>query len=613
MENLILKHLNTEQIAAVKNTEGPIIILAGAGSGKTRVLTYKALYLMLEKKVSAENILLVTFTNKAANEMKARISNFLLENNQSIQGGSQKSTNLPFAGTYHSFCAKILRREGQHIGVEQNFVIYDEQDSKDAIKEAEKEMGLDPKRFNPGAVLSTISSAKNELISALEYPQIARGYFQEGVARIYLTYQRYLIENHALDFDDLISKTVELFRKNENIASEYQNKYSYILVDEYQDTNHAQYQLTKILAKRWRNISVVGDASQSIYGWRGADFKNITNFKKDFPDAKIFHLEQNYRSTQNILAVANHIISKNRSHPILKLWTEKQSGTLIKIYQAENEHDEADFIIKQIINHQKYSDFAVLYRTNAQSRVIEEVFLQSGIPYVLVGGVRFYERKEIKDIISYLRLLINSNDQVSYKRIEKLGKKKLATFIKFSDDFRNNDKILKQSTTEILNELLQFTAYLELYDPKDPEDISRLENTNELHSVATQFPDLIQFLENVALVEQEYYPDHAFLDGQKVAVTLMTMHAAKGLEFPKVFMIGMEEGLFPHSRTLLEPLELEEERRLCYVGMTRAKEELFLTFATRRLYFGQRNSNPVSRFVAEIPQHLTSLARNDYI
>ena len=610
MSETLLKHLNPQQQKAVAQTEGPIIILAGAGSGKTRVLTYKAAYLILEKKVDPANILLVTFTNKASSEMKERIKKLLMINDQRLV------TNFPFAGTYHSLCARILRRDGNHIGIGSNFVIYDDQDSKDAIKEALKELDLDPKRFNPAAVLSTISSAKNELISAIEYPQYARGFFQEGVVRLYLTYQRFLLENNALDFDDLIFKTVELLRKNDTIASYYQDKFHYILVDEYQDTNHAQYVMTKILAKRWRNICVVGDASQSIYGWRGADFRNITNFRKDFPDSIIFHLEQNYRSTQNILDASYQIISKNQSHPILKLWTDNSKGSPINIYQAENEHDEAEFIIKQIENF-RYSDICVLYRTNAQSRAIEEVFLRQAIPYILVGGVRFYARKEIKDLISYLRLLINPNDKISYKRIEKIGKKRLEGFEKFSRKFKDENKIDKLTTIDIFDELLKSTTYLYLYDPKDPEDLIRLENIKELYSVAAEFPILIQFLENVALVEQDTlpaqagYPDQPHRFGEKKdAITLMTIHAAKGLEFPKVFMVGMEEGLFPHSRALLEPLELEEERRLCYVGMTRAKVQLYLTFATRRLYFGQRNSNPISRFIAEIPEHLTTLAGN---
>ena len=618
MSEILLKHLNPQQQKAVAQTDGPIIILAGAGSGKTRVLTYKAAYLILEKKVDPANILLVTFTNKASGEMKERIKKLLTDNpSPRLSSNNQQSTiNFPFAGTYHSLCARILRRDGKHIGIGPNFVIYDEQDSKDAIKEALTELDIDPKRFNPAAVLSTISSAKNELISAMEYPQYARGFFQEGVVRLYLTYQRYLLENNALDFDDLILKTVDLLRKNDDIASYYQDKFHYILVDEYQDTNHAQYVLTKILAKRWRNICVVGDASQSIYGWRGADFRNITNFKNDFPDSIIFHLEQNYRSTQNILDAAYQIISKNQSHPILKLWTDNSKGSLINIYQAENEHDEAEFIIKQVEN-SHFSDMCVLYRTNAQSRAIEEVFLRQAIPYILVGGVRFYARKEIKDLVSYLRLLINPNDKISFKRIEKIGKRRLEEFEKFSQKFKDEEKIDKLTTMDMLDELLKSTTYLDLYDPKDPEDLIRLENIKELYSVAAEFPVLIQFLENVALVEQDTlpkqagYPDQPLRFGEKKdAITLMTIHAAKGLEFSKVFMVGMEEGLFPHSRTNFDPLELEEERRLCYVGMTRAKVQLYLTFATRRLYFGQRNSNPISRFVSEIPEHLTTLAGN---
>lgn len=604
MNENLLKHLNPDQQNAVKHTQGPIIILAGAGSGKTRVLTYKAAYLIKEKKVDPSNILLVTFTNKAASEMKDRISKLLTTNRQ-------PSTNFPLSCTYHSLCARILRRDGVKIGIAPNFVIYDEQDSKDAIKDAIKELDLDPKSFNPGAVLATISSAKNELISAMEYSQYARGRFQEGVVRLYLTYQKYLVEGKALDFDDLILKTVEILRKNEQVASYYQTKFKYILVDEYQDTNHAQYTLTKLLTKKWRNICVVGDASQSIYGWRGADFRNITNFKNDFKDCRIFRLEQNYRSTQIILDAAHEIISKNQSHPILKLWTDNKSGALINIYQARNEHDEAGFIVKTISKDANYSDSAVLYRTNAQSRSLEEIFLQNSVPYILVGGVRFYERKEIKDIISYLRLIINPDDRISLKRIEKLGKKRLENFTKYQKQQILDCNIENRTTMEILDELLKSTSYLSLFDEKDPDDLGRLENIKELYSVAAQFPSLGQFLENVALVEQEYYPDHPDkFEKNKNAVTLMTMHAAKGLEFSKVFIVGMEEGLFPHSRSLFEPLELEEERRLCYVGMTRAKHELFLSFATTRLYFGQRNSNPISRFVSEIPQHLFQLAGN---
>lgn len=625
MENALLKHLNPAQKEAVMATEGPILILAGAGSGKTRVLTYKVAYLVLEKNIAPSEILMVTFTNKAAKEMKERI-NKLISNFESGPIWEISNFSLPFAGTFHSLCAKILRREGKAIGFDPNYLIYDAQDSKDAIKEALDKLDLDKKRFNPGAVAATISGAKNELISEVEYLNIARGFFQEHVARIYLEYQKILRKNNALDFDDLIGKTIQLFKTDKSIASKFQNQFQYVLVDEYQDTNHAQYELTRILSQIHRNICVVGDASQSIYAWRGADFRNILNFKKDYPEAKVFNLEQNYRSTQNILDAAFSVISKNYSHPILKLWTQKAGGAPITIYRSTNEHDEADFIISQIaalaneIADFKYSDVAVLYRTNAQSRVIEEVLLHIGIPYVLVGGVRFYDRKEIKDVLSYLRYLYNPADRISYKRIEKIGKKRLDKFLEFAQKF-NKDSKKNLTTQEILTSVLKASTYLELYVADNEEDMVRLENIKELRSVAEEFPDLEQFLENVALVEQEYLPagrpgmpDHPTQLGEKNnALTLMTLHAAKGLEFKVVFMVGMEEGLFPHSRSLLDPAELEEERRLCYVGITRAMERLYLTYSQRRLYFGQRSSNMVSRFIVEIPEHLviSPLTSND--
>lgn len=553
---------------------------------------------------------MVTFTNKAASEMKERISHLLTTHNLPAgRQDSQLTTNIPFAGTFHSLCAKILRREGKNIGILPNFVIYDEQDQKEAIKDILEHFDLDKKRFHPHAILSTISQAKNELISALEYPQYAHGPFQTEVGRIYLEYQKILRENNALDFDDLLSNTVSLFQKDKGTASYYQDRFRYVLVDEYQDTNHAQYLLTKLLAKKWRNLCVVGDASQSIYSFRGADYRNILNFKKDYPEVKIFNLEQNYRSTQTILDTAFTIISQNRSHPILKLWTDKSGGEKIIIHQATDEHKEAEFVAGQITS--PFSDSAVLYRTNAQSRVIEETLLKSGIPYALVGGTRFYERKEIKDLLSYLRLCANPKDKLSLKRIEKLGKKRLEKFQSFLEKYQQDSVKKTFSTLEILEEIFKATSYLELYDAEDEEDFSRLENIKELKSVASEFPDLSLFLENVSLVEQEYYPDHpSFSDKKKDAVTLMTLHAAKGLEFNKVFMIGMEEGLFPHARTLLDPLELEEERRLCYVGITRARVKLYLTYTQRRLYFGQTSSNQISRFLFEIPEHLAVFTGN---
>jgi DNA helicase-2/ATP-dependent DNA helicase PcrA len=420
-----------------------------------------------------------------------------------------------------------------------------------------------------------------------------------------MIYQKILQENGALDFDDLILKTVELFRKDSEILKKYQNKFMYVLVDEYQDTNHAQYLLTKMLSQRWNNICVVGDFSQSIYSFRGADFLNLAKFKDDFKNVKSFSLSQNYRSTQKILDAASSVISKNNTHPVLKLWTENETGEEIIVHESLNEQKEGEFIVDQILK-LKYEnsdlnnyDFCVLYRTNAQSRAIEEIFIHRGIPYILIGGTKFYERKEIKDVLSYLKVLANPKDKVSLKRIEKLGKGRFAKFEQFRSGITPNEK----PTIEILDEALKATDYFSLYDEKDEEDRERLENIKELRSVAIEFTQLGQFLENVSLVEQEYMPDHVKDEkGKKNAVNLMTLHAAKGLEFKVVFMVGMEEGLFPHSRSMMDKNELEEERRLCYVGMTRAREKLFLTYSRKRLFFGQKTTNIVSRFILELPE-----------
>ncbi|MGA2911028.1 MAG: UvrD-helicase domain-containing protein [Candidatus Levyibacteriota bacterium] len=586
-----LSILNEEQKKAVMSTEGPCLILAGAGSGKTRVLTYRAAYL-IDKGVPSENILLTTFTNKAAGEMKTRITKLLsLEHSVLIS-------------TFHALCAKILRIDGQRIGIPKNFLIYDEQDQKDAIKQAFEILGISIKEYKPSSILNSISGAKNELISESEYPQFARGHFQEIVAKTYLVYQKILQENGALDFDDLILKTVELFRKEPEILQKYQNKFMYILVDEYQDTNHAQYLLTKMLSQKWNNICVVGDFSQSIYSFRGADFLNLAKFKDDFKNVKTFSLSQNYRSTQKILDAASAVISKNNTHPVLKLWTENETGEEVIVRECLNEQKEGEFIVNQILklryenlNLNNY-DFCVLYRTNAQSRAIEEIFIHHSIPYVLIGGTKFYERKEIKDVLSYLKVLANPKDKVSLKRIEKLGKGRLTKFLKFQQNFRPDSP-----TIETLDNVIKATDYLSLYDEKDEEDEQRLENIKELRSVAIVFTQLDQFLENVSLVEQEYMPDHIKDEkGKKNAVNMMTLHAAKGLEFKVVFMVGMEEGLFPHSRSMMDKNELEEERRLCYVGMTRAREKLFLTYCRKRLFFGQKTTNIVSRFILELPE-----------
>lgn len=593
MPSSLLNDLNPQQQKAVMHTDGQVLILAGAGSGKTRVLTYRVAFLLAQKHISPDAILMLTFTNKAAEAMKERIGKLIA------------STTLPFAGTFHSFCVKILRRDGREIGISPNFLIYDSEDQLDVVKSVMKGLDISTKNFNPGAILHTISQAKNELISAIEYPQYARGIFQETVAHVYLAYQKLLHESVALDFDDLLMRVVQLFEKSPPTLGRYQEQYQYVLVDEYQDTNRAQYVLTKLLSGRWHNLCVVGDASQSIYRWRGADFKNIVNFKADFPGAAVYNLEQNYRSTQTILDAAFGVISKNTSHPVLKLWTQKDAGDKITLYEARTEHDEATFLVQAILQSGRpFTDFAVLYRTNAQSRVLEEAFLHAGIPYTLVGGTRFYERKEIKDVLAYIRLLANPKDTVSTNRIEKLGKGRTEKFLKFADSINKDAKLVELTTLELMDRVLEATGYLSLYNASVEEEAYRLENIKELRSVATEFPNLTMFLETIALMEDQ----DARRVKRQIAVTFMTLHAAKGLEYPIVFIVGMEEGLFPHSRSLMDREELEEERRLCYVGITRAKERLYLSFANRRLYFGTKTQNMISRFLADIPQHALELS-----
>ena len=587
----LLKDLNQEQRKAVVWTDGPIIILAGAGSGKTRVLTYKVLYLIQEKHIDPSNILMVTFTNKAANEMKER-----------MQKMTQDTSGMPTIATFHSLCAKILRREAKQLGMTSDFVIYDTQDQEDAIKQAMELLHLSTKEYKPRALLEMISSAKNEMISPGQYSDIARGNFQQVAAIVYSAYQKLLKANNAFDFDDLLLEVVTLFQNRPDILARYQEQFRHILIDEYQDTNKVQYKLTKLLASKYNNVCVVGDFSQSIYSWRGADFQNLVRFKTDFLDVHVFELSQNYRSSQNILDAATSVIAHNTTHPVLSLWTDNSIGEEIHVDELRNEQEEILRIIEFIQNYNKdrLSDIAILYRTNAQSRVAEEMLLHHGIPYMLVGGTRFYERKEIKDVLSYLRLFLNPKESISLKRIEKLGKTRLVKFQIFQETWLAKKDFV---TIDLLDNCLHATGYLEMYDEENEEDRARLENIKELRSVAINFPDLINFLENVALVEQEYMPDKPF-DGNKNAITLMTLHAAKGLEFPVVFMIGMEEGLFPHSRSLLDKNELEEERRLCYVGMTRAKEKLFLSYTRKRLYFGQRTSNIISRFLLELPEKI---------
>jgi len=601
----ILNKLNQEQQEAVLYNEGPMIILAGAGSGKTRVLIHKVLYLIHEKGLDPSEILMVTFSNKAAGEMKERVELAV------------KSPSLPTISTFHSLCARILRRHGINIGIPHNFVIYDTQDQLAAIKECMSLLDIDAKQARPKAVLETISSAKNQLIDPKTYSEFAKGYFQEFVANIYPVYEGMLVENNALDFDDLLIKTLRLLREDPNTLDFYQGSFKYVLIDEYQDTNQAQYQLTKLLCGKYKNICIVGDFSQSIYSFRGADFRNLEKFKKDFPESKTFKLSQNYRSTQSILNAAYSIISNNSTHPILKLWTENAQGSDLVISETNDGHQEAEYIITKVKALQdkdpdlNLSDVAVLYRMNAQSRTIEEVFLHLSVPYKLVGGVRFYDRKEVKDVLSYLSLLSNPKDKVAKARLEKLGKRRFQSFEEYQKEFTEKKLSESEKTIDILDEVLKKTKYLEKYDENDMEDLARLENIKELRSVAIEFPNLIQFLENVALVESEYLPDQKQNDPNN-AITLMTLHAAKGLEFKVVFLVGMEEGIFPHSQSLFSVSDIEEERRLCYVGVTRAKDHLYLTYVRERTIFGQRASATPSRFIFELPEEVREMNNISY-
>jgi DNA helicase II / ATP-dependent DNA helicase PcrA len=597
----LLKNLNEAQVAAVTADPGPLLVLAGAGSGKTRVLTYRAAWLIEQKLTQPENMLLLTFTNKAAAEMRERITTL--------------TQNTPaFTGTFHSFCARLLRVDGRVIDIPVNFLIYDEQDKKDAIKEIIKDLNIDSENFNPAAVSGQISNAKNQMLTPLMYGEIVQGEFQEKVFKVYLEYEKFLKNAGALDFDDLLLKAVDLLGQS-SIYQKWQQRLEFILVDEWQDTNKIQYKLTKLLVGNNKNITAVGDASQSVYGWRGADFRNINNLIKDYPGIKVVNLEQNYRSTQNILNAANAVITKNKSHPVLSLWTRAETGAKIKVYRSNNELEEASFITYEIdnliTNGYEFHDIAVLYRTNAQSRVIEEALLHAGIPYTLVGGVRFYERKEIKDILAYLRLLSNPKDRVSKNRIEKIGKRRMEKFQEYAEQIKNRQEF---TTLELMDAVINKTNYLDKYNKQTEEDMMRLENIKELRSVATQFPKLDEFLENVALVEavQDESGRLNLTSKSEGKVTLMTMHAAKGLEFSCVFIVGMEEGLFPHSRSLFDINQLEEERRLAYVGITRAKQILYLTYAGKRLYFGQRTSNPPSRFIVDIPEELLEGMEADF-
>ncbi|EJD79454.1 ATP-dependent DNA helicase PcrA [Staphylococcus epidermidis NIHLM088] len=637
--NALVKNMNSEQSEAVRTTEGPLLIMAGAGSGKTRVLTHRIAYLLDEKDVSPYNILAITFTNKAAKEMKARVEHLVGEEAQVI-----------WMSTFHSMCVRILRRDADRIGIERNFTIIDPTDQKSVIKDVLKSENIDSKRFEPRMFIGAISNLKNELKTPEDAQKEANDFHSQMVATVYKGYQRQLSRNEALDFDDLIMTTINLFERVPETLEYYQNKFQYIHVDEYQDTNKAQYTLVKLLANKFKNLCVVGDSDQSIYGWRGADIQNILSFEEDYPEAKTIFLEQNYRSTKNILNAANEVIKHNSERKPKGLWTANSGGDKIQYYEAMTERDEAEYVVKEIMKHQrsgkKYSEMAILYRTNAQSRVLEETFMKSNIPYTMVGGQKFYDRKEIKDLLSYLRVIANSNDDISLQRIINVPKRgigpssveKIQTYalqnnISMFDalaevDFIGLSKKVTQECisfyemiqnlikeqefleiSEIVDEVLQKSGYRDMLDREQSiESRSRLENLDEFMSVPKDYEEntpleeqsLINFLTDLSLVA-----DIDEADTQN-GVTLMTMHSAKGLEFPIVFIMGMEESLFPHIRAIKseDDHEMEEERRICYVAITRAEELLYITNATTRMLFGRSQSNMPSRFLKEIPEDL---------
>ena len=637
----ILSSLNDKQREAVTSTHGPLLVIAGAGSGKTKALTHRIAYTIQENKVSPWNILAVTFTNKAANEMKERIVKLL--------GAELGEEALPAVGTFHATCVRILRRHIHLLDYDNSFVIYDTADQQILMKHVMEELGIAEKQFNPRAMLHHISGAKNELITVDQYRSMVSNYFTERVAEVYRHYQNSLQKNNALDFDDIIMKTVELFRKEPKILDQYQEKFRFISVDEYQDTNHAQYILTNQLAAKYRNLCVIGDSDQSIYSFRGANIKNILNFEKDYPEAKVVLLEQNYRSTQPILDAAHSIIVKNKARADKKLWTQREGGEKIKFKELENERHEAEFVAREIQDRLKtyefpdHRDFVVLYRTNAQSRVLEESFLRFGIPYKIVGGIKFYERKEVKDVVAYLRVIQNPSDSVSLFRIinnppRKIGAKTIeliqqyayANQLSFFEAMQSVDQIpdLAESKNEaikkfvemirelqkinneftasgLIKHVIDYTGYKNFVNDGTVEGEARLENIYELISVASKYDKLEPsvslsiFLEEISLIS-----DIDQMEQSDNAVTMMTIHSAKGLEFPIVFLVGMEEGILPHSQSLLERDQLEEERRLMYVAITRAKDKLYLLRAKTRMLYGETQSNTASQFLDDIPEEL---------
>lgn len=589
-----LSQLNENQRQAVTHAKGPAVVLAGAGSGKTKVLTTHAAWLVQNQQVDPSKILLVTFTNKAANEMLKRIHE-LTQN------------KLPYSGTFHGFCARILRQEGKAMGYDQNYLIYDASDQTSLIKQIYKEKNINSKKFKPAAVKAVISTAKNNLLDVDEFATQISNEFEEVVAKIYRLYQQKLLEQNAVDFDDLLFNTVTLFNHNPDILTKYQQQFDHVLIDEYQDTNKAQYQLTKQLAEPQNNVYVVGDFAQSIYAWRGADYRNLFYLQQDFKPLEEYRLEQNYRSTKPILAAATKLISNNSTHPILKLWTNKTSGEPINIIETDSSYAEAEFVIEQIRQLKKeyqYQDIAILYRVNAQSRAFEEFFIKAGIPYQIIGGFKFYERKEIKDVLAYLRLIVNEQDSVSQERVIKLGKRRFDRFQQWLKEKASAQKLDLENPYELMKGILKSTNYLDKFDPKNTDDEERIENIQELLNVAAQFKNTSIFLENVSLVQDEQMKDLPLAQSAN-RVSLMSLHSAKGLEFPVVFMVGMEEGLLPHSRSLFEAEQLEEERRLCYVGITRAKEQLYMTYATNRWLYGYNSQSNPSRFLTQLPTENT--------
>lgn len=642
--NPLLNGMNDKQAEAVQTTEGPLLIMAGAGSGKTRVLTHRIAYLIDEKFVNPWNILAITFTNKAAREMRERAV------------ALNPATADTLIATFHSMCVRILRREADHIGYNRNFTIIDPGEQRTLMKRILKNLNLDPKKWNERSILGTISNAKNDLLDEVAYDHQAGDMYTQIVAKCYKVYQEELHRSEAMDFDDLIMMTLRLFDQNPDVLAYYQQRYQYIHVDEYQDTNHAQYQLVKLLASRFKNICVVGDADQSIYGWRGADMQNILDFEKDYPEAKVVLLEENYRSTKKILQAANDVIQNNRNRRDKKLWTQNADGEQIVYYRANDERDEAIFVASTIDNlvretGKNFKDFAVLYRTNAQSRTIEEALLKSNIPYTMVGGTKFYSRKEIRDVISYLNLIANTSDNISYERIinepkRGVGPGTLEKIRLFAYDrqmslldasenimlspikgkaaqaigdfaifvLKLRDRLDNLTVTQLVEEVLEQSGYLEALQIQNTlESQARIENIEEFLSVTKNFDDnntdgapdesgldkLGRFLNDLALIA-----DTDDGDQETAEVTLMTLHAAKGLEFPVVFLIGMEEGVFPLSRASEDQDELEEERRLAYVGITRAEEILFLTNANSRILYGKTNYNRPTRFLNEISTDL---------